>query len=528
METRPGQRFEIGRQQVLDTIEDLRTALTVGEKVKESDILALSLQNTSPERGAEVLNAILDQYILENIEQRTREATRTLAILQDELADHRDKEMRAEGSLVMSKSSARSADPSEESRLILQRTSDVERDILAARQKRDELLRTYKASADVVRIVDEQIAKLQEERGRLQARAQALPQAQQEASRLSKEVQVSQDRYGALTSLQAMAIQQLQLAKAGEISSVRIVDRAWPTLRPIKPRKSLIAALGLILGTVAGMTAVLVAYTMKNKGVQDPQVLESTFGMPVLATIPHSKAQSDLTRRLEKQEDAHALLAVTHPTDLAVESLRSLRTSLHYALVDAPNRSILLAGPSPDIGKSFVCLNFATILAQYGAKVLLVDADMRKGRLHKYFGIENRLKGLSEVLVGSLRWQDAVHSLHGVDLLSTGTLPPNPSKLLVGERFTAFMKEACEAYDYVLFDAPPVLAVTDAAILGAHVGATLLLLKDSQHPLGEIRTALQSLDIAGAKVKGFVFNDIDSEGARAGYRRYTYHYTYEA
>ena len=105
-------------------------------------------------------------------------------------------------------------------------------------------------------------------------------------------------------------------------------------------------------------------------------------------------------------------------------------------------------------------------LAQYGAHVLLIDADMRKGKLHRQFGVKMRKDGLSDILVGSLDWRKALHHSHDLDLISTGTLPPNPSKLLLGERFTTFIEEVTAAYDFVIVDAPPILAVTDAAIIG--------------------------------------------------------------
>jgi tyrosine-protein kinase Etk/Wzc len=217
------------------------------------------------------------------------------------------------------------------------------------------------------------------------------------------------------------------------------------------------------------------------------------------------------------------LLANINPGDLAVESLRSLRTSLHFTQVDASNRAIMFGGASPGIGKSFVAANFAIVMAQYGARVLLVDADLRRGKLHHHFGVLTRKDGLSEILVGSLTWQEAIHHAHGLDLISTGTLPPNPSKLLYTERLGIFMAEVCAGYDYVIIDAPPILAVSDAAIIGVHVGAVLLLVKDGQHPLGEIKAALQGFEIAGIRVKGFVFNDMNPQNSLKGYYRYPYH-----
>ena len=284
--------------------------------------------------------------------------------------------------------------------------------------------------------------------------------------------------------------------------------------------------LGAMLGAAAGIGFTILR--LQRGGVVDPQVLEQVFGLPVLATIPHSDNQAALTRQgaKVKGQSPRDLLSAAFPVDIAVESLRSLRTSLHFAMVDAPNRAVMIAGAAPQIGKSFVSANFAVVLAQFGARVLLVDADLRRGGLHNFFGAQGRKGGLSEVLVGSLPWRDALRQGHGVDMISTGILPPNPSKLLVSDNFREFLTEACAAYDFVVLDVPPILAVTDAAIIGTQVGAALLLVKDGQHPIGEIRAAMQSLEIAGVTVKGFVFNDINPM-AGLGYRRYTYHYGYQ-
>jgi len=524
---RSGEVFTLKRKHILEAIEDLRRSMTVGEKGKETNILLLTYEDPNPVCAAEVLNTVLDQYIRDNIDRKTQEASRTLSFIQEQMASLRDKQLKAEQQLNQSRAGARSADLGEEARLVLQRSVDLEKEILAQRQKREELLRTYKEQSDVVITLDQQIAKLQEEGRRLDTQVKSLPRTQQEVVRHSRDVQVNQEQYSSLMNLEAINLQQLQMAKAGDIGNARIVDRARPTLQPVKPQKRTVLGLGLLLGVMAGAGLVLLRRAFRRRGVEDPQLLETQFGLPVLATIPHSENQEIITRQFHKLGEQIDLLSTAHSDDLAVESLRSLRTSLHFSLVDAPNRAIMIAGSAPEIGKSFVSVNFAVVLAQYGARVLLVDADMRKGKLHRHFGAMARKDGLSEILAGRLAWQDALHHAHGLDMISTGTLPPNPSELLSGKRFQAFMAEVSSSYDFIIIDVPPVLAVTDAAIVGANVGAVVLVVKDGYHPLGEIRAALQCLEMAGIRAKGFVFNDMDMQNARFGYHRYAYHYSYK-
>jgi len=521
-----GQRFKLHRAHIQDCIDDLRSDLAFAEKGKETNVLSLVLEYPDPQRGVTVLNAILDQYGDLNIDQKSAEAAQTLAFVRQQMSLQRDKLMRSEQQLDQVRA-GRSVDLGEEARLVLSRSSELDHDILALLQKKDEMLRTYQERSDVVLTLNQQIAQLQQEKKRLEARSKSMPQTQQEVLRLMREVQVNQDQYAALMNLETLNMQQLQMAKAGGAWNSLIIDRAMASVAPVKPKKGLVLALGLLVGLLAGGGLVLGRHSLSRRGIKDPQVLEAQFGLPVLATIPHSENQDLLNRRARRKDGQHRLLAASHPDDLAVESLRSLRTSLHFTLVDTPNKAILVAGASPDIGKTFVGANFAIVLAQYGARVLLVDADMRRGKLHHNFGAAQRQGGLSEVLAGRLPWYKALHHAHGVDMLSTGALPPDPARLLAGSHFGTFMAEVCEAYDYVILDAPPILAVTDAVIIGSLVGSVLLLVKDGQHPLGEIRAALQCLDIAGIQPKGFIFNEVTPLTTSPGLLNYTYYYAYQ-
>jgi tyrosine-protein kinase Etk/Wzc len=514
---KPGQAFAVVRQPILAAIEQLRAQLTVEEKGKQTNILGLTFQDREPAQGAEILNVILDQYIRQNIERKAEEASKTLAFLSEQMPLLKGRLEVAEEHLNRFRSISGSADLGEEAKLVLKQSVDLEGQILALRQKRDELLRTYQERSDVVGTLDSQIAKLSTESTRLAAMVKTLPSTQQEIVRLMRDVQVDQDLYTSLMN----NVQQLQVAKAGEIGNARIVDHATPGLKPIKPQRSTNIALGGILGILLGVSVVMMRRAL-HRGIEDPQALEGSLGLPVLVTIPHSDEQQDLAGR----KGPIQLLGASHPEDMAIESLRSLRTSLRFTLVDSPNRVVMIAGPAPEIGKSFVSANFAFVLAQSGARVLLIDADLRKGKLHRHLGLEERKSGLSEVLAGQIEWRKALQLVHGFDLLTTGALPPNPAELLMNPRLETLLKEASEAYDFVLVDTPPVLAVTDAMIIGAYAGAVVMTLKAGVHTLVEIRVSLQRLESAGIKPKGIVFNDISRISGRYGYNRYAYQYRY--
>ncbi|WP_243317503.1 polysaccharide biosynthesis tyrosine autokinase [Geothrix paludis] len=517
----PGQRFSLTRQPILDAIEALRQGLQVAEKGKQTNILGLSFEHRSPIRGAEILNEIVAQYVRQNIERKAEEASKTLAFLQEQLPQLKAKLEAAENQLNQYRMQAGSVDLPEEAKLVLKQSVDLEGQILALKQKKDEVLRTYKERSDVVATLDQQIAKLSGEARQLDGKVRALPRTQQELVRLMRDVQVDTDMYTALLN----NAQQLQVARAGEIGNARIVDHALPSLRPVRPNRGQILGLCAILGLAVGI-GLAILRRLLHQGVEDPRVIEASLGLPVIVTIPHSDRQAQLFKDIQNQQGEGLLLATSTPEDQAIESLRSLRTSLHFTMLDAPNQAIMIAGPSPSIGKSFVSSNFAAVLAQGGKRVLLVDADMRRGGLHLYFGIPRRDRGLSEVLAGAMNWREAIHSVQGLDVLTTGAIPPNPAELLMSDRFSSLVKEACAAYDHVIIDAPPVMAVTDAAVIGTRVGAVLLLAKAGQHPLEEIRAAAQRLEVGGLRLRGCILNDVPERKGGYRYHRYAYHYSY--
>lgn len=511
---KPGQGFLLERQHVLTAIEAIRRNLSVAEKGKQTNILGLTFLYPQPARGAEILNAVLDQYIRQNIERKAEEASKALAFLQEQMPLLKGKLEVAEERLNHFRSGSLAADLSEEARLVLKQSVDLEAQILALHQKKEEVLRTYQENSPVVSTLNQQISKLQEESHRLEGQTKSLPRTQQEVVRLMREVQVDQELYTALMNNR----QRLQVTQAGEIGNARIVDYATPSLLPVKPQKPVIIGLGTFFGLLVGVGGIMLHRSLRH-GVENPQEVESALGLPVLITIPHSRNQASMSRH---HKEAVSPLASVHPEDLAVESLRSLRTSLPFTLVDVPNRVVVIAGPSPDIGKSFVSANFATVLAQGGARVLLIDADLRKGKLHRKLGFEDCTGGLSEILSGQVDWQSTLRESAGFQFISSGFPPPNPSELLMGPRLGTVLAEAASLFDFILLDTPPLLAVTDAVLVGTHAGSVLLTLKAGQHSLEEIRTALQRLGNAGIRPKGVIFNDIQPLSAKYGYHTYTY------
>ena len=322
--------------------------------------------------------------------------------------------------------------------------------------------------------------------------------------------------------------QELNIAKSSAIGNVRIIDNAVTELKPIKPKKTLIVLIGLVLGSFISIALVLLKVLLR-RGIESPEQLEE-IGINVYANIPVSETQSkQIVRNKDFNKESKTLLATENPADLAIEAIRGLRTSLHFAMMEAKNNILMISGASPNAGKTFVSSNLAAIIASTGQKVLFVDADLRKGYAHKMFGNTNNF-GLSDVLSGKLEVDKVITKVNesDFDYIGRGQVPPNPAELLMHPRFESFLKNISERYDLVIIDTPPILAVTDAAIIGRYVGTTLLVARFEVNTAKEIDVSIKRFEQGGVQIKGCILNGVVKKSSSYygyGYNHYGYTYT---
>ena len=526
LKSRPDTHFIIMRQNEDDAVGKLKKSLTVAEKGKETGILQLNMQSTSPDLAFQALNQIANIYIRQNIEQKSAEAQKTLGFLEKQLPLLKEQLDAATTALNDYKIRHGSVDLNIETQNVLKGVVDMQTQVTELQQKRDELRQRFTESYPSVISIDKQIARLQEKLNSNDKKIEILPETQQVILRLTKDVEVNTDLYTALLN----KTQTLNVSKASTVGNVRIVDYAVLPKKPIKPQKTLIVAVSIILGLTLGIAWVFIR-NLLNRGVEDPGLIEKQLNIPVYAIIPHSTQQQKIGIKLrKKQSDVLTLLALENKDDLAIESLRSLRTTLHFAFLEAKNNIIMITGPSPGVGKSFVSVNLACVLADSGKKILLIDGDLRKGIINKTLGV-SREQGLSELISNIITLDVAIHKIPiaNFNFIATGAIPPNPSELLLHERFSVFLESISKLYDHVIIDSPPILAVTDAAIIGRLASATLLVIKAGQHPMGELEETTKRLLQAGVNIKGIVFNDMpeSSFSYGHGYGKYVYQYSYQ-
>jgi len=317
--------------------------------------------------------------------------------------------------------------------------------------------------------------------------------------------------------------QQLDVARAGTVGNVRVVDTAVvDELAPVKPRKSFVVLIGTFLGFILSIALIMLRQLL-NRGVEDPAQIEE-IGLPVYASIPASVSQqNDSVRGKFRADGKLHLLAAKDPADLAIEAIRSLRTSLHFARLEAKNNIVLISGSSPSAGKTFVSSNLAAVIAQAGQRVLIIDADMRKGTLHKALGAA-QVPGLSDILVGKVSLEKAIRvipELENLSYIARGDVPPNPSELLMHENFTRLLEAASANFDLVIIDTPPILAVTDAAIIAHHAGTSLFVARFGLNQPKELALAKKRFEQNNVKLKGAIFNAVERRSA--GYYSYGYY-----
>ncbi|WP_176048587.1 polysaccharide biosynthesis tyrosine autokinase [Burkholderia sp. BCC1644] len=521
IDAHPGTRFTLVRESRAGTIDALRRGLDVQEKIKQSGVIVATLRGADPQRVQAQLQAVASHYVRQHIERKSADAAQSLAFLNAQLPVLKKQLQDAEQRYTNMRNANGAIDLDEEAKLILQQSADAKTRRLELEQKRDAMSARFAPGHPDMIALDAQIATLAREQQSFERQVGRLPDLQQNAVRLMLDVKVDTDLY---TALLANA-QQLELVKAGKTGSVRLVDTPIAPEDPVRPNRPVVIAAAALLGFALGVALAFVRDYLFG-GVRSADEIERPLGIDVYATVPASSGQRQVARRSAQRLPGPHLLSVLQPHDPAVESLRSLRTALRFAMQRARNNVLLLTGPVPGAGKSFVASNFAALLAANGERVLLVDGDLRRGYLHDVLGV-GREPGLADLLSGTATPDAAIRRdvIPNLDFISTGTIPEHPSELLVDERVGALLDTLSARYDRVVIDAAPILAVTDAVVLGRHAGTVLLAARAASTRVAELGEAIRRLAHNGVDASGVLLNGVDPRSGRYGSRYGAYRYT---
>ena len=515
-------RYMLQKQTLPAAMQSLLGNYSVAEKGKLTGVLGLNYQGHDKQHITQVLNAVLVAYNQQNIERRSAETAQTLGFLEAQLPKLKQQLDVAEREFNRFREKYNTVDVTKESELYLTQSVALETQKSELEQRVAEASAKYTAEHPVMQQMQAQVAAINKRIAALNGTLKRLPELQRQYLQLFREIEVKQQLYTGLLN----SYQQLQISKAGEIGNVRIIDTAVEPIEPIKPKKLQILVLALFLGAFLG-TLLALLRNMLRSGIKDSSQIENELDLPVYATVPRSPIQESRVQLLKKKKNI-PILAVKNSDDIAIESLRSMRTAIHFALSSAKNNIIMISGPAPELGKSFISINLATILAQSQKRVLLIDADLRRGYMHKYLNYDAQ-PGLAEYLNGQQPLENIVRSteVENLSIMSRGKSPSNPSELLGTAKFAEMLQDLSSQYDHILIDTPPVLAVTDGIIISQYAGVNLVIARYAKTQMKELELTINRFEQAGVKVNGFILNDIQREAGGYGYG-YNYAYTYKA
>ncbi|HDU5516238.1 TPA: polysaccharide biosynthesis tyrosine autokinase [Klebsiella pneumoniae subsp. pneumoniae] len=518
-----GNTYTLKKIAEVTAISNLLDQLNISEKGKDTGIISLSINGSDPVKIKNILSVISRIYLSQNIERKSAEAAKSLDFLDKQLPEIRTALDESENKLNLYRQQKDSVDLSLEAKSVLDTVVQLDSQLNELTFREAEISKLYTKEHPSYKALLEKRRTLEDEKKRLSGKITALPQTQQEILKLTRDVQVNQEIYMQLLNKK----QELSISKASTVGNIRIIDPAITNPEPIAPQSVLIILMMTIFGAIVSIVYIII-HSILHKGIQSAEQLEE-MGMNVYASVPLSELQFDKTNKGGKLKAKRGILSEDSPADITVEAIRSLRTSLHFATMEARNNIIMISGPNPGIGKSFISTNLAVVIAQANMRVLLIDADLRRGELHKDFSIEMK-NGLSDLLSNSVEYDKAIikNKIANLDFLPRGQVPPNPSELLMRKQFSNLLDWASNNYDLVIIDTPPVFAVTDPVIIGKHAGTSFLVALFEGNTVKEIDAAKRRFENNGININGIILNGVVKRATNK-YGNYAYYqYSYES
>ncbi|WP_296245014.1 MULTISPECIES: polysaccharide biosynthesis tyrosine autokinase [unclassified Psychrobacter] len=535
-----GYSVNITKQSLQTTTDQINSALSVVEKGKQTGIIQLSMTGTNQQQTSLILKQIVLSYIDQNQSRGSEETTKTISFMETQIPTLKKKLEDSEAVFNDFRKKYGTIDVGKEAELLLTENSQIDAQLNELKLKKADLTTYYTEEHPLVVQINEQLAVLNARKNEIDDTIAGLPEIQREFLQLSADTTINREIY--LTLLKNY--EQLKIVKAGQIGFARIIDLPISTYKAIAPKKLQIMILAMLLGAMLGTMLVLLKNMLRNV-VKDPERIEGKTGVPVVATIPRSPL---LTRLRKNKKAPNRLLAYVDNNSLSYEAIKSLRTNLMFGMpvqgrAGQRAKVILITGESPGVGKSFISANLTEVFAQLDKKVLIIDADMRLGELHRMFSMsqDNGLADYlsqdkthllksnaktTEVITSqeSNKLASFIHStgIDNIDFMPRGQHPRNPASLLANGSFNHLMAELNLHYDYILIDSPPVLAASDAMILAQHADKVLMVTRYDDSIEGQLVYAVNQMNKANIKVDGIILNDVQ-QGIMS---KYSYHYSY--
>lgn len=508
-----GQKFSLSRASILSVAEGLQKKVEAVEVTKNSNILEVSFSDRYPDRAANVLNAIAQMYVRQNVEMRSAEAEKSLEFLEEQLPSIKEKLDSAQRLLTNYRNRVGTVDLGAEAQGTLKRQVELKTQLLTLQQEYQEKARLFKDNHPAMQAIQQQQQRLSREIAKEEGKTKKLPTTQQDVLKLQQDVEINNQLYTSVLN----NIQQLRVVRASEIGNVRIVDPAFVHEKPSKPNRKKFVLAGLGGGFAFGLILVYLLYSLRNRGVGSSSEIERETGVSVYAKIP----KTHMSHKLPGINEKRFILAKADPEDIAVEKIRTLRTALEFSFIDEGGRVLMVTGIAPGAGKSFVSLNLTYLFAKQEKRVLFIDADLRKSRLsHKHE------KGISDVITKSCTIDDAIIDIgDGAYFLPKGFRVANPGEMLGSKTFAELIQECRSRFDIIIIDTPPVALVSDAQSIAKLADFGLIVIEYKKHSMENIQETIDQLNIAKLDKKAIVLNHCVHDSGTYGYG-YGYGYGY--
>ena len=532
----PGDTCNLSHIPLQEAGMQIQGGFNASEYGKQSDIIVASYTSTDPVEARDMVNAFVNVYIDNTIELKSGQTRKTLKFIETQLKALREELGTSENKLQSYKSTAGLVNLGDKASTVISKITDLERKLTELEVKKSELLGIYTPTHRLVKSIQEQIATVKKNISAHQKEIKKLPVVEQNLASLTRVSKVNAENFTFLLQKREEA----RIAMESTISNLSVIDAAITPTWPIQPN----IPKNLLLGFLGGLAlGIILAFLLEylDDTIKDSDQAKRAVGLYTLATIPQinireskSKSLPDASRApqltggdpntREIVPQKNSLVTKEEPKSLASEAFRSLRTSIHFSAISKDKKIMVFTSTFPREGKSVISSNTAVVTAQTGARVLLIDCDLRRSSLHEKFGF-NKTPGLSEVLTRDVTFDEAVNktAMPGLDLLCAGTAPPNPSELLGSEAMRKLLLEQREKYDYVIIDAPPVLAVTDAPVLTTVSDIVILVMEAGRVPIKAAQHMREILARLNAPIAGLVINDKTGKGERYTYYNKSYY-----
>ena len=521
LSARTGTDFYLIRYSNVATLNALQNMLQLSELSanqtstsplgQDTGIIQISLKNTQAQKAVAILNAVVTLAQNRNTTLKQKQNKKTLTFIQTQIPLTQKALSQAETRLDQYQARNGIVSLDDQAKALLDSINQVETQLVSTEMDKSQLLQSYTHQAPAILALDASEKTLVTQKAKLTQSLANLPLKEQAAIDMMRDVSV----YNQLYSLLLQNLQQLEVQNAGVQSDITLLQLASVPDQALPTHQSLIVLAGMLAGLILGCLGVLIRSILKE-GISDPYYLERAFGIRTSAIVPYSAPQANNIKRFKAGKLSHIpILSFDSQHDHTLEAIKSLRNGLNLLMTTKQTKVISISGAIPNIGKSFISVNLAASFVQAGKRVLLIDADMRLGYLEQYFGISHA-PGLSELLSQVVPLAQVVHQTKHKNLhfIAAGLTPNNPNELLLTEHLSKLLKELETHYDLIIVDTPPILAVSDAALIAKCCGLNLMVLAAGKLQRFELESAIKQFYAQGIVMTGNIFN-ITSKHAQA-------------